>query len=438
MIVVQTIVEWLASFVETVMYFTVIHSVAENHFQRKKQTLIFSLISSAITTGIVLLNFVEISISLPTLLYAMIAFALGACILYRGRFIELLFASIGFVACITFIDMLAVSIMTYLGMGNVVTQILSGFNVHRLLFIVSVKIVEGLMVFLLYKLLRKSSVQLTMTSGYAITVMCLVLGGLGSVYWVTQAESLIGLKLNPFQTVLGVSCVLVVCTIYLLLRIREAQREKEYTAQQNQILEQNYQIAKQSYESNAKLYHDMRNHFALVQSYLIAGKISEAQEYLEKLSGDRATYSIERWTGIAAVDFILSQKADTARQQEIEMVIHAEYPQDCKIDPVDLCTILTNLLDNAIDACMKRPKEAEKKIIVTIRRIHQFIIIRIANSSTVAPTVQNGGFVTSKQNKQQHGWGIRSVKSAVEKYQGTIEFDYSDSLFTVDIMLFYQ
>ena len=431
MIAVQTIVEWLASFVETMMYFAVIHSVAENHFQRKKQALFFFLISSAITTGIVLLNFVEISISLPTLLYAMIALTLGACILYHGRFIEFLFASIGFVACITFMDMLAVSIMTYLGMGNVVTQILSGFNVQRLLFIVSIKVVEGLMVFLLYRLLRKSSVQLTMTSGYAITVMCLVLGGLGSVYWVTQAESLIGLKLNLFQTVLGVSCVLVVCTIYLLLRIREAQREKEYTAQQNQILEQNYQIAKQSYESNAKLYHDMRNHFALVQSYLAAGKISEAQEYLERLSGDRATYSIERWTGIAAVDFILSQKADAARQQEIEMVIHAEYPQDCKIDPVDLCTILTNLLDNAIDACMKQPKEAEKKIIVTIRRIHQFIIIRIANSSTAAPTVQNGGFVTSKQNRQQHGWGIRSVKSAVEKYQGTIEFDYSDSLFRV-------
>lgn len=438
MIAVQTIVEWLASFIETVMYFVVIHSVAENHFQRKKQALIFFFISSAITTGIVLLNFVEISISLPTLLYAMIALALGACILYRGRFIEFLFVSIGFVACVTFMDMLIVSIMNRLGMGNVVTQILSGFNVQRVLFITTVKVIEGVMVFLLYRLLRKSSIQLTMTSGYAITVMFLVLGGLGSVYWVTQAESLIGFELNPFQMVLGVSCVLVVSTIYLLLRIRETQREKEYTAQQNQILEQNYQIAKQSYESNAKMYHDMRNHFALVQSYLVAGKISEAQEYLEKIIGDRATYPIERWTGIAAVDYILSQKVDAAKQQGIKTAIHAEYPKDCEIDPVDLCTILTNLMDNAIDACVKQPNEAEKKIMVTIRRIHQFIIIRIANSSAVAPTVRNGAFITSKQNQQQHGWGIRSVKSAVEKYQGTIEFDYSDSMFTVNIMLFYQ
>ena len=438
MIVVQTIVEWLASFAEAVMYLTVIHSVAENHFQRKKQALAFFFISAAISTGIVLLNFVEISINLPTLLYSTIAFALGACILYRGRFVEFLFASIGFLAYIIFMDVLCISIMTHLGIGNVVTQILSGFNVQRLLFIAVSKAVEGGMVFLLYTLRRKSSVNLTMTSGYAITVMCLVLGGLGSVYWVTQVESLIGLEINPFQTVLGISCVLVVCTIYLLMRIREARREKEYTAQQNQILEQNYQIAKQSYESNAKLYHDMRNHFALIQSYLADGKISAAQEYLEKISGDKTTYPIERWTGIAAVDYILSQKSDEAKQQGIETAIHAEYPQDCKIDPVDLCTILTNLLDNAIDACMKQPKEAEKKIMVTIRRIHQFIIIRITNSSTAAPTMQNGSFVTSKSDKQQHGWGIRSVKTAVERYQGTIEFDYSDDLFTVDIMLFYQ
>lgn len=179
MIVVQTIVEWLASFAEAVMYLTVIHSVAENHFQRKKQALAFFFISAAISTGIVLLNFVEISINLPTLLYSTIAFALGACILYRGRFVEFLFASIGFLAYIIFMDVLCISIMTHLGIGNVVTQILSGFNVQRLLFIAVSKAVEGGMVFLLYTLLRKSSVNLTMTSGYAITVMCLVLGGIG-------------------------------------------------------------------------------------------------------------------------------------------------------------------------------------------------------------------------------------------------------------------
>lgn len=436
MIAIQTFVEWLASFVEIVLYFLVIHSIAESQFQKKRQVTLFLAVSVAIATGILLLNFVKISISLPTLLYSTLALALGACILYRGRFVEFLFASIGFVACITFIDMLCVSVMNWLGMEKTVTEILSGFNAQRILFILLTKVVEITIVFILC---RKPPVHLRMSKGFAMTVICLVLGSVGSVYWVTQTQSLIGFELNPLQMLLCVSCILAICMIYLLLRMKEIQREREYTAQQNQILEKNYQTAKQSYESNAKLYHDMRNHFSLIQGYLADGKIPEAREYLQKLCGDTTTtYSIEQWTGIEAVDYILSQKIGVARQHGIETIIHAEYPKDCKIDPVDLCTILTNLLDNAIDACTKQPNGAEKKIMVTIRRIHQFIIIRIANSSIATPTVRNGSFVTSKQNQKQHGWGIRSVKSAIEKYQGTIKFDYGDSLFTVSAMIFYQ
>jgi len=435
MIAIQTCVEWLASFVEIVLYFLVIHSIAESQFQKKRQAALFLSVSVAIATGILLLNFVKISISLPTLVYSTIALALGACILYRGRFVEFLFASIGFVACITFIDMLCVSVMNWLGMEETVTEILSGFNAQRILFILLTKVIEITIVFTLF---RKPPAHLRMSKGFAMTVMCLVMGSVGSVYWVSQTQSLIGFELNPLQMLLCVSCILAICMIYLLLRMKEIQREREYTAQQNQILEKNYQTAKQSYESNAKLYHDMRNHFSLIQSYLADGKISEAREYLQKLSGDTTIYSIDQWTGIEAVDYILGQKIGVARQHGIETIIHAEYPKDCKIDPVDLCTILTNLLDNAIDACSKQPNGAEKKIMVTIRRIHQFIIIRIANSSIAAPIVRNGGFVTSKQNQKQHGWGIQSVKSAVEKYQGTIKFDYGDSLFTVSVMIFYQ
>ena len=127
-----------------------------------------------------------------------------------------------------------------------------------------------------------------------------------------------------------------------------------------------------------------------------------------------------------------------ARSQGVHVDIHVEYPKDCGIDPVDLCTILTNLLDNAIEACVKLPPETERKITLTIRRIHQFIIIQIANSSMTAPVTKNGIIVTSKKNQSNHGWGLQNVKAAVEKYQGVMDFDYSNSVFTMNVMLFYQ
>ena len=169
----------------------------------------------------------------------------------------------------------------------------------------------------------------------------------------TQAESLVGIGLTPFQMLSGFSLILVVCTLYFYLRVRETRREQEYTARQNRILEQNYQSAKEAYETNATLYHDMRNHFAMVQGYLTDGKVAEAQAYLEEINGWIDTFPKERWTGIGALDYILNQKKETAARQGTGMVIHAEYPADCRINPVDLCVILTNLLDNAMEACAR-------------------------------------------------------------------------------------
>lgn len=104
---------------------------------------------------------------------------------------------------------------------------------------------------------------------------------------------------------LSLSGILLVCTTYFLLRLREVKREQEYTERKNQFLEKNYMAAKESYESNARLYHDMRNHFTLIQNYLADAKVTEAQEYLGKIIGDRTAFSIAQWTGIEAADYIL-------------------------------------------------------------------------------------------------------------------------------------
>lgn len=437
MMAVQIFGEWIATLVEVVLFFFIIHTITNNRLTKKTHTYFLVAVPSAITTGGILLNLVELSVSLPTILYGIVSLALGACILYQGKFIEFLFASIGFMAFTLSLDMLSISCIGYLGMGDIIPEIMSKFSFYRICYISIVKIVQAIIVFLFCWLIKKVAFQLKMSMPYMVTVVCLVFGCIGSIYWVTQAKRLIGFSLNQFQVIVGISCVLAVCALYLLFRIREEQKAKEYATHHGEILERNYMTAKASYETNAKLYHDMKNHLSLVQSYLADGKIIEAQKYLEEINGI-ANYSVNQWTGIGAIDYILSQKADIASRQGIDISIHAEYPKDCKIEPVDLCTILTNLLDNAIEACEKQPQGAEKIIKIIIRRIHQFIIIRIANTSVAEPLTSNGIFTTSKGDKQNHGWGIRSVESAVEKYQGTIEFDYGNSTFTVSVMLFYQ
>lgn len=435
MIAIEIMAEWLVSAIEVILYFLIVHTVEPEQFRGKKQNVLFFSIVVVGTTGIILLNLVDISFSLVTIVYGILAVSIGACILYKGSFLEFLFVAINYIAGINILEGFLVNLIAQIWSIKVVEQFQAGFSVLRLYVIIAFKCVEIPVALFTCFILKKVSLKLKASIK---SLLCSMVGFSTSLYWLKLTDETMNLKLDRFQTILAVTCVFVCCSAYFYYRFREIQREQEYISRQNQLLEKNYQAAEESYESNARLYHDMRNHFSLIQNYLADGKVGEAQEYLEKISGSSSAGLIEQWTGIEAIDYILSQKTTAARQQGIKTDINAEYPKDCKIDPVDLCTILTNLLDNAIEACIKQPEEVEKMLSVTIRRIHQFIIIRITNTSTSAPVIRNGRFVTSKQDRQHHGWGMKSVKAAIEKYNGTMEYDYSDLLFTVSIMLFYQ
>lgn len=438
MMALEILFEWLASLAEVLLFFYVIDSISDRRFTKGKQGRFTFIVAGFVAFGVIMMNLAELSISLPTFIYALISYALGAKLLFRGRFFDYLLASVGFIAFLSFVDVILFFALNLAGIADmtVAVQQIPSFDGKRIVFVVFAKAVDFVLVMLFGRLLRKKVLQ-TGNRSFAITVICLVLGGAGSIYYVIHLEYLLGFAWNFSQILLGLSCILIVGIFYLILRIWEIRQEAEYADRRNQLLETNYRLAKETYESNAKLYHDMRNHFLAVQNYLAGDHVSEAQEYLEKLVGNYKAFGVERQTGIEAVDYILCRKTETAKERGIGVQIHTEYPKDCRIDPVDLCTIFSNLFDNAIEACEKCPKDAKKEIILTIRRIHQFILIRMQNSSVSSPVIINGTINTSKAERSKHGWGLRNIESVVEKYGGTIEYDYNEFLFSVSIMLFY-
>ena len=80
---VQVLVEWLVTFIEVVFYFSIIHVLSPEQFKRKKRIMMFLVITSIITTGVILLNFIDLSFSLTTIVYSAFAFSFGACILFQ-------------------------------------------------------------------------------------------------------------------------------------------------------------------------------------------------------------------------------------------------------------------------------------------------------------------------------------------------------------------
>ena len=434
MIGIQICVEWLVTFVESFFYFSIIHVLAPTQFKKEKQIIMFLAVANIITVGVILLNFIDISFSLVTIVYGAFAYSFGACILFKGNYFSFLFVAVVYLTGLNFVEGSILRFLEDITGYAVSAQLQAGFSNMRLYLIILFKLVDGLIIWIVRFILKRATVQL---GKVRIALAGAVLGFVSATYWMST-NIVTNFKADLFQTILALAFVFIICSAYFYYRLCQIRKEQENIALQNELLAKNYQVAKESYESNARLYHDMGNHFSMIQSYLADGKVEEARAYLDRLGKDRAAYSVERFTGIEAVDYILSQKAELARQQNIETSIHAEYPKDCKIDPVDLCTILTNLLDNAMEACRKLPEASAKILSVTIRRINQFIIIQIANSCIEEPIISKGNFKTSKTDKRHHGWGMKNVRLAVEKYYGTMEHEYNKNMFTVSIMLFYQ
>ena len=434
MIGIQICVEWLVTFVESFFYFSIIHVLAPTQFKKKKQIIMFLAVANIITVGVILLNFIDISFSLVTIVYGAFAYSFGACILFQGNYFSFLFVAVVYLTGLNFVEGSILRFIEDITGYAVSAQLQAGFSNMRLYLIILFKLVDGLIIWIVRFILKRATVQL---GKVRIALAGAVLGFVSATYWMST-NIVTNFKTDLFQAILALAFVFIICSAYFYYRLCQIRKEQENIALQNELLAKNYQVAKESYESNARLYHDMGNHFSMIQSYLADGKVEEARTYLDRLGKDRAAYSVERFTGIEAVDYILSQKAELARQQNIETSIHAEYPKDCKIDPVDLCTILTNLLDNAMEACRKLPEASAKILSVTIRRINQFIIIQIANSCIEEPVISKGNFKTSKTDKRHHGWGMKNVRLAVEKYHGTMEYEYNKNMFIVSVMLFYQ
>lgn len=225
---------------------------------------------------------------------------------------------------------------------------------------------------------------------------------------------------------------------YRVNRQREMELEIAKLKQdQAEILERDYQALRRTYAENAKLYHDLHNHIEAIYQCLTGGDIQEAVQYCEELRTPVREISQTVWTGDKAIDYLISSKMALAEQEHIKTKVNIEYPRNTNIRSVDLTTILGNLLDNALEAAETAP-ERLRFLHLTVRRINAMLIIKVENGYGEAPTQENGNLLTSKMDKAFHGWGLKSVQTAAERYDGAINTEYTDGIFKMVVTLSFQ
>ena len=250
-------------------------------------------------------------------------------------------------------------------------------------------------------------------------------------------------RLSLDEDAVGTWIILAMVLLFALLFYRLS-RQREMEAQiarlketQARIVGRDYEALRKIYGDNAKLYHDLHNHIESIYQCLIQGNISEATAYCEALRGPVGEISQNTWTMDKAVDYLISSKMALAASLHIQTKVNIEYPRNTNIRSVDLTTILGNLLDNALEALQNAPASV-RFLSLTIRRINDMLIIKVENGCSREPSRADGKWVTSKEDKAFHGWGLESTRTAAMRYDGVVNADYEDGIFCAVVTLSFQ
>lgn len=201
--------------------------------------------------------------------------------------------------------------------------------------------------------------------------------------------------------------------------------------------QQYYSLVNEKQQEMRGIRHEIRNHLSCIHGLYTANKLEEMDRYLQQLIEESSTPEVLFETGNDIVNAILNDAQSRYRKERIELRLEGGFPGNLKIAPMDLCVIFANVVNNAIEAILRKDRNEDEisYIDIWIRSFKEDLYIDISNPIGNHPEILNGRLMTSKQDKSLHGFGIKNVIQRVEKYGGTFQYQLNNNQFTVEIHL---
>ena len=320
---------------------------------------------------------------------------------------------------------------TFLQNSSFASEVVDSLSFYRCSFLVLSK--GGLLIG--YFIIRK---VLVIWERFKVTnlIFITILGYAGIIYFAKLTFSYIDfdIVINWFLLFL-----IILLTLYSLIAyiryIREVDQKKLIEIK-NSVTAEKYNNILKVYKENAQLYHDMKNHLSILDSLITHDEFEQSKQYIQSLADVPTTFQ-QIWTGNEIIDCIINLKKNSCEQFGIEMIIDAD-PLKLDIDDIIVSTIITNVLDNAIEACQHN-SDKKKWVYIALRRINDIFLIKTENpveEKLVLSKEDNGFLTTSKADKGKHGWGMKSIDNAVKKANGVYTFSKKDNKFVSVVTLF--
>lgn len=233
---------------------------------------------------------------------------------------------------------------------------------------------------------------------------------------------------------LGIALVGIIYINVAMFRFFESYEDKlklQYLESLKQQENDNYKLLALSYKQVRELKHDIENQLSVVNGLIKSGDIDAAEVYLDKLGSFVRTANRICYTGNNAVDSIVNIKGAMANSLDIEFICKINVISGIMADELELCRIIGNGLDNAIEGC-QLSDVPNKHIYISLNENKDKLLIVISNTSNEVDTDE---LISTKAGKRLHGIGVGSIKSSVERLQGVSKFEYEDGIFTLSIVV---
>ena len=202
---------------------------------------------------------------------------------------------------------------------------------------------------------------------------------------------------------------------------------------QRELIETHYTEVENMYRQMRGWRHDYRSHIQVMKAHAAAGDLEAVQAYLDKLDADLTALDPAVRTGNAMVDAILNSKISLARSREISVRADANIPVALRLSELDLCVIIGNLFDNAIEASMALPApERLIRVYMEIKGAQLYISFTNLTAAGKRKKV-SGRFATTKG--EGHGFGLVRIDNIVERLGGYITRSSEEGAFSTEILI---
>lgn len=422
--------EYLASYSEILLMLFTAGVFFERRYPIKKHVLIF------VSSSLLMLAYVQICNSISLFSFAttvgwIVCMAGISVWIYKADYVKALaIATIVLVLFCAYDFAVLTSLEILLGYDGTMNYLLRGYSVHRCIYIISSKAV-GILALIVFARNGRRKYTADTKMSVALFVGSLVdIVALTYLSTATVSEDVATVKI-------GVSIANIFILLFFICWVIAIAYSSKYDDKrlENAVISTHLDMLSRdniqleaTYGTLAKVTHDFKNHLRIIKELAKEEKYDELNAYIGELDGEVKNMQSVTYTGDSFVDAVINTKVHFAREKGIALKVSAEYPRDATFLHMDICAVLVNLLDNAINAAEKANGDC---VYLRINSVNQMLMINVSNPS-LDPALDK------KEKDLNHGYGKKIVASIAEKYSGHFGSSFDDGIYSAGVMLSYN